>query len=193
MKPGDPQAGDVTQNPEYAALAQALGSSWEGRVIVPDLKGSAPGAISALSRLGGPSIDGAIPAALEGMKDVEGVGWTVDAADRGLLLKARLRMNEAGRARTRQVFGAGSPPPPGVRAVNRDDAAFFAYFAASPAGALAALAPPGSPLRQRLEPALARAKADLGADIEKDVLPLLSGHAAVAVGVSSLANADPRP
>lgn len=181
---------DVTANAEYAALVRDLGTSWQLRLIAPRAGGDLG---AALARLGAPQVDGAIPAALaSGVQGITGAGWTIDLEARKLTLRGRIHLDEATRGRLKAIFGNGSPPPVGVRAIDREDAVLSVYVSADAAGALATLAPHGSELRSRLDAAFGRARSEIDIDVEKDIVPLLTGHGAAAIGLASLAGAELR-
>jgi hypothetical protein len=77
-----------------------------------------------------------------------------------------------------------------VRALRLERAAFFAQLALDPKAALETFAPTGSEPRKDLDLALGRTKLELGADLEKELLPLLSGHASLSVGLAEDAASD---
>jgi hypothetical protein len=181
--------GDVRSNPEYAALDRVLDKTAEVRLIVPSVEKSAGGALSAVSRFGGPDLQSML-SLLPRAGGVTGAGWTVAFEKKGARIEGRVRFSVDALARLRTIFGPGTPPEDGVRAVELEDAVVFGYGSGDLLALLREVARPDTELRKQIDDAFARIKQDLGVDVEKDVLPLLSGHGAVALGVGNIAGAN---
>lgn len=186
----DPKgAPDILQNAEYAALDRALGTSGDVRLIIPAVAQTAKSALQALSQAGIPEIDRVLAAAPD-WKGAKGGALQLSFGGRGVQLDGRVRLDESAIAKAKLALGQSAEAPKVVRALDFDDAVLFGWFSGNPQALITELAPPGSPLRAELDRALARGKQELDTDIEKEVLPLVSGHGAFAMGVGNLAGAD---
>src|SRR5262249_36111081 len=119
-------------------------------------------------------------------------GWTIRFANRGVTISGRLRLEPATLARAKAVFGKPSSPVQGVRTLEQDDAVLYAYASLDPAAAWKELQSPSLPGRADLDRLPGRVKEELGIDVEKDVLPLISGQGSIASGIGGLETAEVR-
>jgi hypothetical protein len=183
--------GDITHNAEWIALDRILGHDSEARLIVPRVAESASGAFETIARLGGPDLRDVLPM-LPDIRGMKSAGWSIRFAHRGLTVNGRVRLTDSALARSNAGFKKMGPPPGGVRALDLEDAVVFGYASGDPAAILKEAAPQGSRARGELDAIFARTRTDLGVDPEQEILPLLSGQGALAMGVGSLAGADVR-
>lgn len=172
----------IEAHPEYQAQVQALGSSWEARLISPSGALALQGALRTASR--------ALP--LRGLDQhpdlarLSSAGWALDFSGNTAKVQGRLRLDAEGLQKSKALFASRGAPAAGVLAVDLPRAALFLQVAGSVPGLLEAIAPAGSPPRAKLEALYAKLKSDLSTDVEKEVLPILSGHAAIALGLGDL-------
>lgn len=190
LDPAKPDA-NVLANAEYVALDKALGTSWEARLVVPSAGAAMPRALQVLGRLGGPDA-AQVLAAMPEAKGVKSIGWTASFEKRALEVKGRVRFDDATLAKSKAIFAGTTPPPAGVKAAALDDAIVVAYASANAQAFLKELAPAGSKAREELDRAFNRVKEDIDADLEKDLVPALSGHGTVALGLRNLQGVDLR-
>ncbi|MCB9651432.1 MAG: hypothetical protein H6730_33285 [Deltaproteobacteria bacterium] len=117
---------------------------------------------------------------------VKSVGWVLELGIDGAVARAQARLTPEGQALSQKIFAVDPDPGEGVKAVMLPQAVVSVQAALHPAAILDALAPADTPSRAQFDQVSAKVKADLGADLEKEVLPLLTGHAAVAMGLGDL-------
>jgi hypothetical protein len=160
-------------------------------LISPVASSSLTDALRTIGRMAG----GRFASLLQNVPEIRGVksaGWSLALKDRGATIDGRVRLDDAALADMKSIFALKSGAPAGVSALAFNDAIVFAYFAGDPQALIQKLAPPGSEPRAKLDQTFAQVKADIDADLEKDVLPSLSGHAAFAMGIGSLLGRDLR-
>ncbi|MCK6547812.1 hypothetical protein L6R52_18310 [Myxococcota bacterium] len=184
-------ADDVTKSPEYGALATALGEPWEVRFFALRPAATIDRARQVIGRAGGAQAAQMI-AALPETKGVKSVGWALGFEKKAVEIRGRMRLDDATIAKTKAIFSNVPAAPAGVRAAALDEAIVVAYGAGNLPAMLQVLAPAGSPARAELDAALAKVKGDIGADLEKELFPTLSGHGAVGFGLRSLSGLDLR-
>lgn len=180
------EAGSIADNAEYAAIEKSLSKDWIIRVISPKADTSLTSGIRTLGRLA----PGRVARMVESMPEIRGVksaGWALNFANRTASLDGRMRLDEKSLADMKAVFATKSAAPAGVSGMAFDDAIIFGYFAGDPQAFLRIAAPAGSDLRAQVDKSFAKVKEDIGADLEVEVLPELSGHGSIAVGLNNLA------
>ena len=182
-KPGD----SVLEHPEYQAQVKALGDAWEVRLVSPT-GGKALGSAldNAASVTGAPKVDPKKLALLTS------TGWILDFTSHGAEVRGRLRLGGEGLEQAKKVFAASADGVAGIGHVDVPGTLVFARVAADPHGLLDLFAPVGSGQRARLSQGFERMKKDAGIDMEAELLPLLSGQAAVALGMGELGPASLR-
>lgn len=177
-----PTEQSVETHAEYQALAKQLGNDWALRMISPTGGETLRGALKAASR--------AIPEARLLVRDelsaVRSVGWVLELGLDGAVARAQARLTPEGQALSQKIFAVDPDPGEGVKAVMLPQAVVSVQAALHPAAILDVLAPADTPSRAQFDQVSAKVKADLGADLEEEVLPLLTGHAAVAMGLGDL-------
>lgn len=183
--------GSVADNPEYTAIKKSLGDKWEARLISPNAGTSLTAALKTLATVAPARVARVIQSMPE-IRGVKSAGWVLGFEERTVKIDGRVRLDDAALADMKAVFATKSPAPKGVAALGFEDAVVFAYFSGDPQAMIAKLAPAGSEARTRLDETFNRVKEDIDADLEKDVLPVLSGHAALAMGIGSLSGLDLR-
>lgn len=172
----------IERHPEYQAQVQALGQAWEVRLISPSGALALQGALRTASR--------ALP--LRGLDQhpalahLKSAGWALELGGNQAKVQGRLRLDAEGLAQSKALFAPKGAPNPGVLAVDLPRAVVFLQVAGSVTGLLDALAPAGTPPRARLDALYAKVKTDLSTDVEKEVLPILTGHVALALGLGDL-------
>lgn len=191
LTPDAAKAGDVTTNPEYVALDAALGQPWEARFFGLRPDAAIARARQMIGRAGGAQAAQML-AALPETKGVKSVGWALGFEKRAVEVRGRLRLDDATIAETKTIFADVPASPAGVRAAALDEAIVVAYAAGNLQALLRVLAPAGSPARAELDQTIAKVKADIGADLEQELFPTLSGHGAIGFGLRSLAGLDLR-
>lgn len=173
----------VASHPEYAKQVGALGQRWELRMISPSGGKALSSALALLSRrMSAPIAD---PGAA---KHLISAGWSADLTRSGVKAQGKLRLDEEGLATAKKLFVPEGKTPAGVRAIDIPGAALLLQVAGDPDALIATLFPSGSPNRARLDAFFAKVKEDTDTDVEKEVLPLLSGHGSAAFGVGDLSN-----
>lgn len=172
----------VDKSKEYQALVADLPKNWDLRMTSATGGEALQGALRTAAR--------AVPEAraLSGAKldTISSVGWSANVSATGVDVKAKVRLTEAGRAQVDKVFATAAKPSPGVRSVAIPEAIVHAQVAMDVQGLIDLLAPVGSPARGRIDRAKEQAKADSNIDFEKEILPLLTGHVALSMGVGGL-------
>lgn len=171
----------IASQPEYGKQVGALGADWEARII------SATGSRAFTSALDivKERVDVRLIAGHPLLAMVKSSGLALDASKGSVRLKGTLRLDEQGLERSKQLFSV-APSSKGVRAVDVRDAALILEVAAEPKALVDGMAPKGTPHREALDGFFARVKQDASTDLEAEVMPLLTGEAAVAFGVGDL-------
>jgi hypothetical protein len=177
-----PAEESVEGQAEYKALAEQLGTSWAVRMISPTGGETLRGALKTASR--------AVPEARallrEELSAIKSVGWVLELGLSGATARAQVRLTPEGLALSQKLFAVDPEPGDGVRAVTLPQAVISLQAALHPTAVLELMAPKGSPERDQYEKVAARVKTDLGADLDAEVVPLLTGHLALAVGLGDL-------
>lgn len=172
----------VLKAPEYAALIKSLDAKWDVRMTSPKGGETLSGALRTLSRT--------VPEARALVRDelgvIKSVGWSATFSKDGLSLQGRLRLTEQGLAMSKGLFAPLGEPSPGVKAIGVPETVVFSQIGLNPVALLDLLAPKGSPARQDMDSAAKRAKSDVNIDLTKELIPLLTGHGAVALGLGGL-------
>jgi hypothetical protein len=168
----------VLTHPEYQALAKDLGTAGAVRVIVPHTEELAPGLFRRLRLQGDPA------AIAEASKQAKSVGWSLGLAKNKLTVDGKIRFSAQGLERIRAVWKTGGGPPKGVLTLRSDDAVIFALAAGDAAALVQTLSTGG--MHGEIETLVGELNKQLGVDVMKQVLPLLSGHAAISLGVADL-------
>jgi hypothetical protein len=179
------EAGSVADNAEYAAIEKSLAKDWAVRVISPKADTSLTSGLKTVARMTG----GRVARMLESMPEIRGVksaGWALNFTNRTAVLDGRVRLDDAALADMKAVFASKAGAPAGVSALAFEDAIIFASFSGDPRAFLDKVAPAGSEMRARVDEGFAQVKTDIGADVEAEVLPVLSGHGSIAVGLGNL-------
>ena len=172
----------VLQNAEYQALDATLGKAHAARFIVPTATVSAAMLVNR-RELGSDLLS-------QMARSMKSIAWGFDLSKAAIHVRGRVRVHDDALSRVEKILISKTPPPAGVLGVAALDGLLHVNLAGDPVALVAELAPEGSQARAGLEPAIARLNADLGLDVETDILPKLSGHAAVAVGVGDLSRAQ---
>lgn len=166
-------------HPEYESLKQGFTGA---RVLEFYSPSAGAAARNVLRRFGSqPAIDTEALAA-----ELQSLGGVVRLEPRSVEAELELRFSEAGRARLDRIWKSGGPTPAGVLALRQPDAVLSVLASADLAALLKEAAPAGSPLAADLDQSFARLEADTGIDFKNEVVPRLSGHAAVAFGFGDL-------
>ena len=168
----------ILEHPEYRALDGALGQGFMARFIVPTATVSAAMLVNRDSLPKGGLADLA--------REMKSIGWGFDLSKNTVSVRGRVRVKESARDRVAKVLVTKGAAPKGVLGIGALDSLILVVVAGDPTALLAALAPPGSTARRRLTSAINPLNDSVGVDVEKDVLPKLSGHGALAVGVGDL-------
>jgi hypothetical protein len=186
----DPE-GDVTHDPEWIALDRALGRDADARMFVLRVNQAAAAAVPQIERMLGRRFEEAEPV-IEKTKTAKSVGVGIRFHDRGATVSGRARFDATGLQKLAALLVPGRPAPSAIQAVDLDDAFLFGFAWVNPEALIAEAAPAGSALRKELDRAFESSKAALGIDVEKEIVPNLTGQGAFAMGIESLANADLR-
>ena len=165
---------------ESAAALLPVGAKDVVRVRTPDPKEGARRLLAAVpaglrAGLDADKVDAIIASVRRSSLDLR---WL----DNGLRVAAETAF-EGAEAIDPYVAAKGAVPP-GLEALAAEKAILGLRLALGPDAVYDALLPPNSPGRRAIEKA--RAEGKLRLDFEKDVLPLLSGHLAIALGVNDL-------
>ncbi len=173
----------ITTHPEYQAQIKTLGDKWELRLI----SASGAQALTGALKTAGRSITalGQVSGNPE-LERLKSAGWALNFEDRSATVRARLRLDDAGLARAKSVLTAKGEGGPGLYAVDLPLTVLYAELAGDPQALLDIVAAPGTPGRERLSNDLAKIKAELGIDLEAELLPLLSGHGTFSLGLGDL-------
>lgn len=172
----------VDKSPEYLALTKGLDPKWDLRMISPKGGEALKGALRTAAR----SVPEARALLGANLDVVASAGWSANFSAKGVEVKGDLRLTEAGKVLAHKVFAAPGAPGKGVLSVAIPEAVVFAQLALQPQAVIDLLAPEGSPARRRFEAAKSSAKRDANLDFEAEILPLLTGHVALALGVGGL-------
>ncbi len=172
----------ILEHPEYKALTASLGPKYHARVIAPAGGAALNQGIQLLGRLT-PEVRGMT---LPIEEQIRGAGWNVSLEPDALRVKGRVRLTETGLANAKKVFAPKTAVGPGVVSLDLPDTVIHAQAAVDPVALIRVLAPEGTPARQRLESMFGRVKNDVQIDVEDELIPLLSGHGALALGVGNL-------
>lgn len=172
----------IDKSKEFLALSKSLDPAWDVRMISPRGGETMKGALRTAAR----SLPQARALLGADFSAVSSVGWSADMSTTGVKVKGELRLTEAGKKIANEIFAAPGEPGPGVRAVAIPEAVVFAQLALQPQAIIDLLAPVGSPARGQFDVAKANAKKDANIDFETEILPQLTGHAAVALGLGGL-------
>lgn len=172
------EATSVLANTEYQAIDKALGNGAAVRFIVPT-------ATAAASRLAGRD-DLGKGALSDAARSLTSTGWTLDFDGGKIVVNGRIRADENGRARIRRILKPKKAMPPAVGAAAAADALVVLNASGDPLELLAEVAPAGSAARAELDRSFARFNTETGLDVEKAVVPHLTGHAAVVARVRDL-------
>lgn len=175
-------ADSVLEHPEYKALTKALGDDYHARIIAPAGGAALKGAMKLAAQLA-PSMP--IPG-LPLEKEVRGAGWNIALKGDALRVKGRVRLTDAGKAAATKVFSPKTAVGPGVVSLDLPDTVVYVQAAVDPDAMIATLAPDGTPSRARLDAVFGRIRTDVDIDVGEELLPLLSGHASLALGVGNL-------
>lgn len=169
----------ITSHPEYAPLAKAIGDEAVVRAIVPDAAEVAEGMSRAVTDLGAP---GALA------KSLRSVGWAAYFEERSVTAEGRFRFDEAGVKTINSVFKVEKKAPQGVLETQHQGAALVVQVAGDPQATLQMIAPRGSTAAVDLERAFASFKAETGVDVRDQLVPMLTGHASMVLGIGDLSN-----
>lgn len=172
----------VARSAEYAALIKSLDTNWDVRMTSPKGGETLKGALRTASR----SVPEAKALIRDELTAVKGVGWSATFSARGLTVQGSLRLDEKGLALSKKVFAPEGAPDSGVKAVGVPQSVMFAQVGLHAKTVLDLIAPVGSPARARIDRASDRAQKDLSLDIKEELIPLLTGHGAVALGLGGL-------
>lgn len=172
----------VLEHPEYKALTATLGSTYHARVIAPSGAAAINDGIRLLGRYT-PAVQGM---SLPIEEQVRGAGWNLMLEPGAVRVKGRVRLTEQGLANAKKVFAPKAKVGPGVVSLDLPDTVIHAQVAVDPAALIAALAPAGSPAREKLDASFGRVKNDVNIDVEQELVPLMTGHGALALGVGNL-------
>lgn len=164
---------------EYESLRQAFTGARALELYAPNAGAAAKGLLRRLGQT--PGLDTEALAA-----ELLSLGGVVRLEPRSVESDLELRFSEAGRARLDRVWKSGGPTPAGVRALRLPDAVLTILASADLAALLREAAPAGSPLAADLDRSFARLQDDTGIDFKNEVVPRLSGHAAVSFGFGDL-------
>ncbi len=177
-KPAD----SIVEHPEYKALTAALGSKYHARVIAPAGGAALGGALKFASRMA-PELSG-MPVPMEA--EIRGAGWNFSLDPDALRVTGRVRLSDAGLVAAKKVFTPKTAVGPGVVSLDLPDTVVHAQVAVDPVALISTLAPKGSPARAKLDATFGRVKNDVKIDVEQELVPMLSGHGALALGVGNL-------
>jgi hypothetical protein len=166
----------ATAHPEYTALTKQIGDRAIARALVPSADAMAA-KMTEIAGKGPPS---------ELAKALKSLGWSAQLEERAITVDGRFRFTEQGLERIRSVLKVADGAPKGVVEVQHAEAALVAQASGDLAALLTIVAPPGSPEAQDLDAAFADLKSQLGVDVRAQVVPQLTGHAAVAFGLGDL-------
>lgn len=172
----------VAKSAEYAALLTSLDAKWDVRMTSPKGGETLTGALRTAAR----TVPEAKALIRDELKVVKSVGWSATFNAVGLSVQGVLRLNEDGLALSKKLFAPGGSPEVGVKAVGVPQSVVFAQVGLHPATVMELLAPAGSSARANLDRASGRAQQDLNLDLEKELVPLLTGHGALALGLGGL-------
>ncbi len=172
----------VLKAAEYSALIKTLDPKWDLRMTSPKGGETLSGALRALSRT--------VPEARALVRDELGViksaGWSANFTKGGLSVQGRLRLTEQGLALSKSLFAPVGEPSPGVKAIGVPETVVFSQIGLNPMALLDLLAPKGSPARTNVDAAAKKAKSDVNVDFNTELMPLLTGHGALALGLGGL-------
>lgn len=171
-------AGGIDSEPAYVLLAKELGDAWEVRWIAPSGQKTLSKMLERVGRHTGFSAPPHLGNA------VQSLGGIIDFEGRQARMHGRVYLTPRGRARWAEVLDTPSPAGSGaLAALDLPDAMLHVRLAGRPVAMLGAVAPPGSPLRRRVDRLFARVNREAQVDVSREVLPRLSGHAALSVGL----------
>jgi hypothetical protein len=170
----------LASNADYASLSKVADGGFVKLLV--------PSAQAVMGKLAGgqPSTQGFA-------KEIMSTAWWLALDEASIALEARVRLSEAGKAQAASFFKTGAKAPGGVLGTLGPEATLIAYGAGDAKTVLDLLAPEGSELRLRLDGSFARAKDELGVDVMTQLLPLSSGHGALAMGFNEFKQLPPLP
>ena len=174
-----PKDGSVRKNDIYAKFDKRLGRTYEIRLIAP-----AGGAALVKAFETVPSAE--LASLKPTLEQVEGYGWTVNYDQNAAKMSGFATLKAEGQKQLNGVFAVKGKAPGGVRAVNLPNAVIFVQASGQPNALLDVLVPPNSSGRRNLDEAVLKVKNDLDVDIMGSILPNLSGHVALSVGLGDL-------
>ena len=175
------EAMSMAAAPAYGRLVADLGDAWELRLIAPDGRR----VLSDVLQRAGSLTDVADISRLD-LSTVRSVGGVVDFKGAQASVRGRIMLTDRGQELTGQVLQAPAAGRGAVEVVDVPDAVIYIQAAGSPAGLLGALAPPGSAFGRRVDRFFTRVNQETEVDVRKDVIPNLSGHAALGFGLGEL-------
>ncbi len=172
----------IGKSAKYSALVERAKGPWEARVISLNGGPVLRQAMRQVSQL----VPQAGLLARPELEDIKATVITVNAKNVTLDVKAFAELGEKGQLAANKLFTTQSAAGRGVVAVDVTPAVVYAQVAGNPQALLDLLAPAGSPSRQKVDAIFGRMKTDIETDFEKEVLPLLTGHGAAALGIGDL-------
>jgi hypothetical protein len=122
------------------------------------------------------------------VKAVQRAGIDFRWLERGLRMAAEVSFEDEAKPTVQAVMTPKTEVPPGIQALSIEEAILVLRLAADLDAVFDALLPPNSPGRRQLD--AARAAGRLRLDVERDLLPKLSGHLGLAVGGTNLKAVD---
>jgi hypothetical protein len=175
----------VLSHPEYAPLDKALGQNSIARLIVPTAT------VSAAQALAGRANNVALPK--DTMVDmIKSLGWALAWEGRQIALQGRFRMSPERIKEVQSVLKPLRSSPKLIERINGGQSVLTVQATGNPKKLIEFFNLPNTPIRKQYEAIVASVQKELGLDLEKDILSLLSGHAAASIrlidlsGVSNL-------
>jgi hypothetical protein len=168
----------ILQHPEYQALDKALGARSLARLLVPTAT------LSASQALVGQAT--ALIPDEKLIQVIKSLGWTLGWENRQITIQSRFRMNKETIQEIQAVLKPSTPRPKVLDGIETESSVLTVHATGNPQKAIEMLKHPDAPLRKEYDQLAGMVRAQLGLDLDKDVLGLLTGHAAVSARLIDL-------
>ena len=180
----------ILQHPEYQALDKSLGQSQFARLIVPTATVSAWEEAMRTSYASVGQAKALLPD--ESLVQViKSLGWTLGWEKQRITVESRFRLNQKTIEEIQTVLKPQVASSNIMNLINDSSSVLSVHATGNPQKLIELVTKPNTPVKAEYEALAAMVKAQLGIDLNKDVLSLLNGHAAASarlIDLSSVTN-----